>query len=260
MRAYLLGQAPEAHAVRLEERLLEDEQIFTTLRSVEDDLFDEYARGVLTGAERERFVERYGSDRGRLLAAQVLSLRSERLPRQSVETATARLPRRSAEGAKAGRQWMPLAAAAMLVTAVGATMWIRDRPANNGPQVRAAAAPQPAIVPAVLLVTLGASRSAAVAPALTLPKEASTLELRVRLDPADKFDRYSVQLRSQSGGLVWHNDDLSASTQNGEPIVVAAVPTASLESGSYELAIRGASGNTTSETLGFATVKVSRTP
>jgi hypothetical protein len=247
MRAYLLGQAPEADAVRLEERLLEDEQIFTTLRSVEDDLFDEYALGGLTGEERARFIERYGSDRGRLLAAEVLARRSAHLPRQSVETA------------KAGRQWMSLAAAAALVAAVGATMWSRDRPVNTAPRVRAAA-PQPAIVPAVLLVTLGASRSAAVAPALTLSKETSTLELRVRLDPADRFERYSIQLRSESGGLVWHNDDLAVSAQSGEPIVVAAVPTTSLESGSYELAIRGESGSTSSETLGFATVKVSRTP
>lgn len=246
MRAYLLGQAPEAYAVRLEERLLEDDQIFTTLRSAEDDLFDEYARGVLTGAERERFVERYGADRARLLMAEALARRSSRHGVVSF-------------GTFGRRQWMSLAAAATLVAAVGATMWSRDRPADAGPQVRAAAAQQ-TILPAVLLVTLGASRSAAVAPALTLPKETSTLELRVRLDPADRFDRYSIQLRSESGGLVWHNDGLAASTQNGEPIVVAAVPTTSLESGSYELAIRGATGTTTSETLGFATVKVSRTP
>jgi hypothetical protein len=245
MRAYLLGQAPEASAVRLEERVLDDEQIFATLKSVEDDLFDEYARGALTSAERARFLERYGADRGRLLAAQALARRSLR-------------HRVVSFGTFGRRQWMSLAAAATLVAAVGATMWSRDRHADTGPQVRAAA-PQPTVVPAVLLVTLGASRSAAVPPALTLPKETSTLELRVRLDPADRFDRYSIQLRSESGGLVWHHDDLGASTQNGEPIVVAVVPTNSLESGSYELAIRGASGSTTSETLGFATVKVSRT-
>jgi hypothetical protein len=245
MRAYLLGQAPEAYAVRLEEQLLEDEQLFTTLRSVEDDLFDEYARGALTDSERARFLERYGADRGRLLVAQALARRSFRHRVVSL-------------GALGRRPWMSLAAAAALVAAIGAPMWTRNRAANPGPQVRAVDPPK-ASVPAVLLVTLGASRSAAVAPALTLPKEASTLELRVRLDPADSFDRYSIQLRSETGGLVWQHDDLGATTQTGEPIVVAAVPTTSLESGSYELAIRGASGNTTSETLGFATVKVSRT-
>ena len=69
MRAYLLGQAPETDAVCFEERLLEDEQMFTALRSVEDDLFDEFARGTLSATERARFLERYGAEHDRLLVA-----------------------------------------------------------------------------------------------------------------------------------------------------------------------------------------------
>src|SRR5438128_5644463 len=76
MRAYLLGQAPEADAALFEERLLEDEQIYTTLRSVEDDLFDEFARGTLTETERAQFLERYGADRSRLVVARALAQRS----------------------------------------------------------------------------------------------------------------------------------------------------------------------------------------
>src|ERR1044072_6287876 len=87
MRAYLLGQATEADAARFEEQLLEDEQIYTTLRSVEDDLFDEFARGALTDTERGRFLERYGADRGRLLMAEALA-RHSRLPRQRGEAAS----------------------------------------------------------------------------------------------------------------------------------------------------------------------------
>src|SRR6476619_5483996 len=79
MRAYLLGQATEAEAARLEERLLEDDETFQTLCSVEDDLFDEYARGGLTAQERQRFADRYGSDRGRLLVARALARRPQSL-------------------------------------------------------------------------------------------------------------------------------------------------------------------------------------
>ena len=41
LRAYLLGQTTEPDAERLEVRALEDEDFFVTVRSVEDDLFDD---------------------------------------------------------------------------------------------------------------------------------------------------------------------------------------------------------------------------
>ena len=260
MRAYLLGQATEAEAARLEERLLEDEETFQTLCSVEDDLFDEYARGGLTAQERQRFADRSGSDRGRLLVARALARRPA--------SARLSLPRRSGdlsevaqsakvEAAKAG--WVMLAAAAALVVAVGATMWMRDRPANVASS--APAGPQKtAVVPAVLLISLGTSRSAADATAVALPHEAPALDLRVRMDPADRFDRYIMELTSESGAVVWHVDDARLTTVGGEPIVAATVPGAALQSGAFELAVRGANGNAASEALGFATVRINRNP
>jgi hypothetical protein len=256
MRAYLLGQATGADAARFEEQLLEDEQIYTTLRSVEDDLFDEFARGALTDAERALFLERHGADRGRLLMAQALARRS-RLARHSGEAPSTGLPLRSAASAKAGF-WVPLAAAATLAAAVGATMWLRPRPADVPPTIRSVAAP-PSIAPAVLLVTLGTSRSAAATPVAGLRNGTSVLELHVRLDPSDRFDRYSMELRNGSG-LAWHDEELHASPGSGEPIIVATVPAASLEPGSYELAVRGVNGASPPEALGFVTVKVERIP
>jgi hypothetical protein len=266
MRAYLLGQATEAEAARLEERLLEDDETFQTLCSVEDDLFDEYARGGLTAQERQRFADRYGSDRGRLLVARALARRPQSLPRHSGEAAAAgRSADLSAvaqsakvEGAKAG-QWMPLAAAAALVLAVGATMWMRDRPATVALPAPTAP-PKLAAAPAVLLITLGTSRSAADAPAVTVPQEAPALDLRVRLDPADRFDRYIMELTSENGAVVWHVEDVRLTTAGGEPIVAATVPATVLQAGTFELAVRGANGTTASEALGFATVRINRNP
>jgi hypothetical protein len=246
MRAYLLGQAPEADAARLEELLLEDEQIYTTLHAVEDDLFDEYARGALPDIERARFLERYGADRGRLLVAQALARRSFRH----------RLP---FVGAFGRRPWVPLAAAAALVLAVGATMWLRPQPTDVPPIARSAVAP-PSIAPAVLLVTLGTSRSAGTAPVAGLRNDTAVLELQVRLDPSDRFDRYALDLRSGAGSLAWHNEDLRTSHSNGEPIIVASVPAASLAPGAYEIAVRGVNGASPAEALGFVTVRVERIP
>lgn len=258
MRRYLLGQATEAEAARLEERLLEDEETFQTLCSVEDDLFDEYARGGLTSQERQRFLDRYGSDRGRLIVARALTRRSEsdqRLTRHSGEAAAAG---RSAEGAKAGN-WMPLAAAAALAAAIGATLWVRDRPATISSPIPTASQ-KLSVAPAVLLVTLGTSRSAVDIPAVTVPQEAPALELRVRLDPSDQFDRYTMELRSETGSVVWHVEDVRLTTGSGEPIVAGTVPASALQSGSFELAVRGANGTAPTETLGFATVRINRNP
>src|SRR4029077_16515668 len=137
-------------------------------------------------------------------------------------------------GAAAG-EGVLLAAAATLVVAVGATMWMRDRPANVASP--APAAPQKtAAVPAALLITLGTSRSASDATAMALPNEAPALDLRVRLDPADRFDRYLMELTSESGAVVWHVEDARLTTVGGEPIVAATVPAAALQSGAFELA------------------------
>src|SRR5262245_35389655 len=104
MRAYLLGQAAEADAERLEARLLEDADVHDTLRGVEDDLFDEYARGTLTGDERQWFLDRYGNDRSRQLFAHALGARASVSP-VAPRSMTWR--------------WMPVAAAAAVVAGTG---------------------------------------------------------------------------------------------------------------------------------------------
>ncbi|MDX6499875.1 MAG: hypothetical protein QOG23_3135 [Blastocatellia bacterium] len=56
--AYLLGDLSEAESDRFEERYLEDESLFQEMQEIEDELIDDYASGVLTGADRTRF-EKY---------------------------------------------------------------------------------------------------------------------------------------------------------------------------------------------------------
>ena len=103
LRAYLLGQLPAAEADGLEERLLEDEELFLTLRGVEDDLFDAYVRGTLTDDERRRFEERHDRRKERIAFARALAARA---PSARV------IP-------FARRPWVPLAAAAALAVAIG---------------------------------------------------------------------------------------------------------------------------------------------
>lgn len=76
LRAYLLGRATKADAARLEARLREDEQLLNTLRSLEDDLFDEYVRNTLSPDDARQFLERYGDQKDRLAFARALAART----------------------------------------------------------------------------------------------------------------------------------------------------------------------------------------
>jgi hypothetical protein len=246
LRAYLLGQAAEATAEQMEVRALDDEDFFATIKGVEDDLFDEYARGRMTEAERSLFLAKYGAERERLRVAHALAARMARP--------------RIASWPVASRYWMA-AVAAVLLAAVGFPLLIRSRtasPRRSIPSVAVSTPAAPAAAPVALLLTLESSRSAAPTGATALPASATTLQLRVRLDPADTFDSYAMELRSGQGAVVWRADALHASVANGDLILIGDVPSAALQSGGYELTVLGSAAGRAPEALGFAAVKLAR--
>jgi hypothetical protein len=151
------------------------------------------------------------------------------------------------------------AAAALVAGGIGLTLWIRDRPGDD-PLSMAVRAPsvQPLEATAVLLISLGSSRSQSETPEVVLPADAATLELRVRLNPADRFDAYSMELRSDSGVLIWRADGLRAAEARGDLMLVGAVPAASLTGSSYELSVRGSIRGAPEEALGFAPLSIRR--
>jgi hypothetical protein len=241
LRSYLLGRLPEADAQRLEERLLADQETFETLRGVEDDLIDDYARERLDEADRRSFLERYGAQRGRVGFARALH---KRQPRAGVLPFTR-------------RQWFPMALAAALAIAAIGIVRAPGRPPEPGP---AGPGPVAAPAPVSIVLTLGTSRSAAAPAEVTLAKDAAAVGLRVRLDPADRFDRYAMELRSPAGQVVWRGDDLRASGAAGEPELAASVPATALQEGAHELAVRGGARGAPLEELGFTTLRVRRSP
>jgi hypothetical protein len=245
LRAYLLGQTTEPDAERLEVRALEDEDFFCTVRSVEDDLFDEYVRGTMADDERPLFLARYGGEQDRLRTARALMTR----------TAQPRGVRRS----DASSYWM-MAAAAVLVVGIGVTLGIPGKPTPGRSTAPVAVSTPAAAAPApvALLLTMGTSRSAAPAPEALLPSSAATLQLRVRLDPADTFDGYTMELRSDDGNVIWRADTLKASPAGGDLTLAADVPAGLLKEAAYELTVRGSTVGRAPEALGFATVKIRR--
>jgi len=245
LRAYLLGQTTEPDAERLEIRALEDEDFFSTVRSVEDDLFDEYVRGAMADDERPLFLARYGGDQDRLRMARALMMRTVQPPVVSSSTAS--------------RYWM-MAAAAVLVVGIGVTLGIPGTPAPAGSTAPATVpTPAPAApAPVALLLTLGTSRSATPPPEAVLPSSAVTLQLHVRLDPADTLDRYTMELRSDDGNVIWRADTLKASAAGGDLTLVGDVPAGLLKEAGYELTVLGSTSGRPPEVLGFAAVKIRR--
>lgn len=78
LRRFLLGELPEEEREAIERGFFPDAQLFELLKCVEDELIDEYARGVLKGDERKRWEEVLCADgqaRFRVRFAGVLSRR-----------------------------------------------------------------------------------------------------------------------------------------------------------------------------------------
>ena len=244
-RAYLLGQLPTVDAERLEEQLLEDAEVFAAVREAESDLLDDWARGRLTADEGERVLARFGHEPDRLAFARALAVRAR---------AARRLARRVPP-----RAWVPLAAAAALAAAVGGAYLARtQRPVATPSTARVVEAPPPASPGPVVvaLIALGTSRAAAADTRIAVPPDAAAVEIRVRLDPADRFERYAMELRSASNAVIWRADDLRVTSTNGDLVLVGRIASATVPTGSYELSVRGASASGALEDLGFVTVAV----
>jgi hypothetical protein len=243
LRVYLLGQASGTDAERLEGLLLDDEESFEVCRGVEDDLFDDFVGGRLSPVERKQFLERYGDQTARLAFARALARRTAG---------------QAAGGSVIQRRWLPLAAAATLIMAASGWMLVRERPRSAAPQTPPHSIIDRAPIEATVVLTLGTSRAASAPTTVTLPRDAWGVELRVRLDPADRFDHYVMELRSVTDRVVWHADDLVARPAGADLTLVRVAPSSALPNGDYELAVRGARPDGSLDALGFVTLKVTR--
>ena len=56
---YLLGELPEEQQVEIEDRAFSDKDYLAGITTVENDLIDEYVRGELSAADRQRFETRF---------------------------------------------------------------------------------------------------------------------------------------------------------------------------------------------------------
>ncbi|HEY0591134.1 MAG TPA: hypothetical protein VGF40_05175, partial [Thermoanaerobaculia bacterium] len=225
IRAWLLGRLSEAEGEELEAALLESDDQHDAIRAVESELFDELAAGRMSASDRAAFLERHRTpaDRGRVAFARALAARA----------AAPNVVRTSRFGRSAF-----LAAAAVLALAVTALMLRAphdERSVATGtvaevaPPTDTAAAPAPRIEPLPapvahaieVTIVLGTVRSDGGIANVELPPDASSLALRVELDPADAYDAYRLQVRDPGGAVVFDRANLRA-TADGEARAIAA--------------------------------------
>lgn len=127
LMSYLLGKLPEEAAERLEERLIEDDELFELCEAVEADLLAAYDRGDLTGVEKEQ-VHRLAFSPGgreRLALARALNRESDRIAASVVP-----FRRRVFPMPHFGNRWAALAAAVLL--AVTGALWIAQQISEDG--------------------------------------------------------------------------------------------------------------------------------
>lgn len=246
VRDYLLGRLPEGNREAIESKAIEDADFYLTMRSVEDDLFDDFARGDLAAADRDAFLQRYGDQQDRMLFARALAKRTSNV-----------VPFRR-------RSWIGWAAAAAVAAVVVGTAVVSQRPASDPPATvtpiaRRPVDPAPAPAPpsVILTVAIASSRSSSTATEVVLPEGAGAIDLRVRIHPEDRFARYAMRLES-AAGIVWRAEALEAKSQNGDLVVASPIPAGLLAESSYELAVSGVDTSGPAEDLGFVTLNIKR--
>jgi hypothetical protein len=244
IRQYLLGQASEVEASRVEAQLLFDEPYYEELLIAEDELIDQYLSDVLSLAEREQFEahflaapERHQKLRfARSLRRYVASAATETRPDSPGETAKQVTRERQAGF---GWNWFknlfrrPVPAFALIVAVllVGAVTWQVSR--FTGP------ARQPGKVYAAVL-TPGLVRDGGETTRISIPVDADTLRLRVEL-PSGQYESFRAALLSEDRREVFTAEGRRAA--DDARIVEFDVPSRMLKPGDYQLSVRGRPAN-----------------
>jgi len=122
----------------------------------------------------------------------------------------------------------------------------REEPANDRSQS--------AILSFALLP--GVSRSGGSATTLTIPQSTRLVRFQIGIQPGDDYKSFRVNVLSSVGRQIWAQDNLSARSGRGGPLVLLSVPARLLSAGEYELALKGVTDDGRTEDVGYYYFKV----
>ena len=225
---YLLGSLPEKEAERMDELAVADDNFFWRVRSVENDLVDQYVKGELSADKLERFRTHYLSSplrRENVKFAQTLGRALEQSPetRRSWFAFPVVIPR-----------WAFAASAALALLVLSYLAYDDLRAREQLRQVRPVAGPvptqatpaperpAPAVVASFVLAppVRGGERGSEI----LIPNGTGLVSFDLQLE-AEDFPAYQAALRDlSSGGALWRSGDLIPHPSGARSAVSFQVP------------------------------------
>jgi hypothetical protein len=251
MVQYLLGQLPEQEQAELEARYLADDACFDELLATEDGLRDAYARGELSGRDREAFEQQ-------LLATPQQRQKQEfaRTLRQSAVAASVV----SADGRenwlrkwKSRLQQLPSRRSNVLIPALSATFlllvaggwWLGYRsrhsptsaPVETTPHTQVPVQRQEPEVVAFVLTTGTARGSESGSGSLVIPPGVTRVRFEARFE--GDYPEYKAVLETAENKPVWIIRNLKAQAFPGGKNIFIDTSSSLLAPGDYILTLQG---------------------
>lgn len=229
LNRYLLGDLPEAEAVKIDQLLLVDDDFYQELLIAEDELIDSYLAGGLSESERRSFESRFlvGNERQRKFQFGKLF----RTYVNTQESAGAVSPVQTAHSTRAGLfsrlVWpKPVWAAALVILVVLGgviTIWTVRHQRQGSVATTSATL--------TLVLTPGANRSNGNIQRISQPAPTTGVQLQLQLVRGDN-NKFKAELCSEAGVLLTFNN-LTPETRDSIQVVTINVGGQLLTVGDY---------------------------
>ena len=226
---YLLHDLPPDEQEAIERRYFSEPDYLELVEAVEGDLINAYVRGELPREQRARFEMYFLRGRARRERVRMAEALHARLRRPDGRRSTSAADRRTVRPRL-------LAAAAVLIVAVGLATWMWPR--AEAPVVvvqRRVPVPPPVTITATLMP--GLTRDAATPRTIALAREVEQVQFRAVIDVEGNWRDLRASLRTSEGREVWSDTGL---TLAADGTVTMLIPAARLQSGEHVLVVSSA--------------------
>ena len=289
MAQYLLGQLSEEEQAELDRRYLADNALFEELLAIEDDLRDAYARGELSGPDREAFERRLLVLPRQKEKQEFARLLLRGLPEVDTSARTLHQPaakRRSllrVLRASPRTILAPALSAALLIVIVGG-WWLARRLQLLRTPRQAISQGSPGVVPPTagrlpgqgpeaqapnrppgqlreektfaFVLTPGLLRGGGESKPLVIPPEADRVRLEARFE--GQYPRYQAVIETVEGRQVASEGNLQAETFPGGLRIFLEISSSLLVPGDYILIVRGVPATGRIETVAEYTFRIGK--
>jgi hypothetical protein len=221
IKGYLLGRLDDSRKTQLEQRLLNDAQLFEEVLIAEDELVDHYVAGRLGEDDRARFESHFLVTPDRVRKIQFGRALHRYLELNEVPAVPTPKPFRNT------LWWRPVLAFSLLFIVAVASYWIWVRKNGRGSHKTQ-----------VITLAAGAIRSSgATFPREAISEDTSTIELRLVV-PDIRHRSYKADIHGETTDV----KDLTSNQtleQNGEKAVVFSVEATRLPPDDYRMRLSG---------------------